>query len=274
MAAKTSLLRRLVSDGYFPDEKTAASWVLSGDVRINGRRASPGDKAGRLDTVDVPRLRERYVSRGGLKLEGALDAFGLSPAGLVCIDAGASTGGFTDCLLSRGAGRVYAVDVGFGQLAGSLRQHPAVVNMERTNLSDQKLRNLSPVPVFATCDLSYLSLRKAVPGFLSILREGGDLVCLVKPLFETDDARARRTGVLREDEYGRLLTQLVGELNALSRARVLGVTNSPITGNRGTLEFFLHVGAGRGGEVTDLGVCIAQSVERALLLRAGGDHSA
>jgi len=183
---------------------------------------------------------QRYVSKGGLKLEGALDAFPVMIDDRVCIDAGASTGGFTDCLLRRQARLVYAVDAGYGQLAGSLSNHPRVVNRERTNIGDDALLYLEPIPTVCVADLSYLSLRKAVPRLARIMRGKGDLICLVKPLFEIDDPLARRTGVIAEDAYAPLLQELIQSL-ADSGFVVSGLTNSPVTGNQGTLEFFIWV---------------------------------
>jgi 23S rRNA (cytidine1920-2'-O)/16S rRNA (cytidine1409-2'-O)-methyltransferase len=167
---------------------------MAGQVLVDGRRV---DKPGTLVPADA-RLevkgRHRYVSRGGYKLAAALDHFGTRVGGRVALDCGASTGGFTDCLLQRGAALVYAVDVGFGQLAGSLRANPRVQTLERTNLGDLRLRQLDPRPDLVTLDLSYLSLTAALPLAAELLARGGDVLALFKPLFEIDDAEARRTG--------------------------------------------------------------------------------
>ena len=182
-----------------------------------------------------------YVAKGGLKLEGAIHDFGINVSGRVCIDAGASTGGFTHCLVKAGAALVYAVDVGFGQLMGSLRQDPHVVNLEKTNISDEKLLTLDPRPTLGSVDLSYLSLRKGIPAFAAVLHNTGELMCLVKPLFEVEDAQARRTGILPDSAYEPILNDLISDVNALPYARAVNVTHSPVTGNTGTREFFLHV---------------------------------
>ena len=212
--------------------------------------------------MDMP-----FVSKGGLKLSGAIRDFGIDVTGRVCIDAGASTGGFTDCLVKSGAALVYAVDVGFGQLMGSLRQDPHVVNLEKTNISDEKLLSLDPKPTLGSVDLSYLSLRKGIPAFAAILKEEGELMCLVKPLFETEDAAARRSGVLPDDAYEGVLNDLIRDVNALPYAQAVNVTHSPVTGNAGTREFFLHVRLGRDkGPAVDLAQKARQAVERALQL--------
>jgi len=244
---RVSALERLLGEGFFATREEALPYLMSGAVTCGGQPVRTG---GQLVPAEKPLavrgLYERYVGNGGYKLEGALEAFGVSAEGRVCIDAGACTGGFTDCLVQHGAARVYAVEVGFGQLAGSLAQNPAVVNLERTNLGDEKLLSLEPPPTLGTADLSYLSLVKAVPLYRGILRGRGELICLVKPLFETASAEARRTGELPDGAYAPLLTRLARELNAQEGTAVLNVTHSPVTGNNGTREFFLHVAFGAG----------------------------
>jgi len=254
----------LVENGYCADEKEAAALVMAGEALLNDRPAKAGDRVGAKDKVRLRRPPLPYAAKGGLKLEGALARFGVSVQGRVCLDAGASTGGFTDCLLRHGAQRVYAVDVGYGQLRGSLRQDGRVVNLERTNIASPALLKLEPVPSLGCCDLSYLSLRKAIPLYREILRGRGEVVALVKPLFEVDDAQARRSGNLPPDAYEPMLAGLTGYLNALEGVRVRGVCESPVTGNAGTVEFFLHVGLGGSGAPVPLENEIARSVEEAL----------
>ena len=238
---KIPLMEKLLRDGLFDSEKAASAALMEGTVYLGQTRLRGGMKVPE-DAVIAVRGREMpYAGKGGLKLEGALKDFGLSPAGRVCVDAGASTGGFTDCLVHFGAALVYAVDVGWGQLVGRLRQDSRVVNCEKTNISDPRLLDLSPRPDFGTVDVSYLSLRKAVPYFAEILHGRGDLVCLVKPLFEIDDAESRRTGVIARDRYVPLLRELAADLNRLPGAGCVNVTHSPVTGNAGTREFFFHV---------------------------------
>jgi 23S rRNA (cytidine1920-2'-O)/16S rRNA (cytidine1409-2'-O)-methyltransferase len=197
---KQKAWERMVADGLVQSRADAERWILLGRVFIGG---SPVTHAGQPLSVCAPLtvrgMDARYISKGGYKLEGALVAFGLNLSGRVAIDAGASTGGFTDCLIKGGCARVYAVDAGYGQLHGTLRNHPAVVNLERTNIGDPSLLKLNPPPTLGTVDLSYLSLRKAVPIFASILGGRGELLCLVKPLFEIEDPQARRKGAVPED---------------------------------------------------------------------------
>lgn len=266
MSKNAKAVDRLLAEGFFNRREDALAHIMSGAVSCGG---IPVRTAGQLipiaQPLSVKGMSERYVSKGGYKLEGALRDFSIELQGRVCLDAGACTGGFTDCLIKHGARQVYAVEVGYGQLMGSLAQHPAVVNLERTNLGDDKLLALDPPPTLSTADLSYLSLIKAVPLYRTIQHGTGELICLVKPLFETDDTEARRTGTLDDSTYEPLLRQLTNALNAQPDTAVIGVTHSPITGNHGTREFFLHVLFGKTPKpnLTDE---TAHAVARALTL--------
>lgn len=236
--------QRLIAEGFFTSKEEASRWILAGKVRVGDTLiTSAGQLISKNQPLMVRGFHQQYVSKGGLKLEGALRAFPVSVKDRVCIDAGASTGGFTDCLLQHQARLVYAVDVGYGQLAGSLRKNPRVVNMERTNISDDTLQHLDPVPTLGTIDLSYLSLRKAVPQFAKILGNQGDLIALVKPLFEIADPLARRTGQIDDNAYTPLLKALIQSLTD-DGFPVSGLTHSPVTGNQGTIEFFLWISLG------------------------------
>lgn len=270
MARSLPAWQRLVEEGFFATRGDAERWILSGKVYVDEQPVTTAGQAIRRDaSLTVRGHGMRYAAKGGLKLEHALRAFAIDVTGRVCIDAGASTGGFTDCLVQHGAATVYAVDVGFGQLMGSLRSHPAVVNLERTNIGDSSLLALEPRPTLGTVDLSYLSLRKAVPQFAEILHHRGELVCLVKPLFEIDDAQARRTGIIGQDTYAPLLEDLA---NGFIREGypVLGITNSPVTGNQGTLEFFIHLGLDAQDEAPEMNLreAIHAAVEAAQALPA------
>lgn len=261
---KQKLTDRLQELGICATEKEAAARIMAGEVYVNGQIAKNGALVKEEDRVSLKGVLP-YASKGGFKLSGALTDFGITVRDRVCIDAGASTGGFTDCLVQRGAKTVYAVDVGFGQLMGKLRQDEHVVNLEKTNISDEKLLALSPRPDLGTVDVSYLSLRKAIPYFAAVLHGAGELCCLVKPLFEIDDAEARRTGVIADDRYAPLLRSLIDDVNAMPGAAVRAVTHSSVTGNAGTREFFLHVVLGEAcGPIPE--EAIAAAVERARAL--------
>ena len=232
--------------GLADSEARARALILAGQVLVHDR---PVPHAGTLVPPDAPiRVRgvREYASRGGHKLEAALREFAVDAAGRVALDAGASTGGFTDCLLQHGARRVYAVDVGYGQLLGRLRQDPRVVNFERTNLAQVGMLALDPAPTLVTLDLSYLSLAEAWRLVRSWLPDSGDVISLVKPLFEIDDAEARRTGrIVGQQPYVDILGRLARTADDLGWS-VLGGIPSPIRGSHDTLEFLLHVRAERG----------------------------
>jgi 23S rRNA (cytidine1920-2'-O)/16S rRNA (cytidine1409-2'-O)-methyltransferase len=240
--AKVRLDQLLVSRGLAPSRARAQALVLSGEVSVAGQRV---DKAGTLvpeaAVVDVRAPDHPYVSRGGVKLAGALDAFAIDVAGLRCLDLGASTGGFTDCLLQRGAARVVAVDVGYGQLAHALRVDPRVVVMERTNA-----RTLEPAQIGGPADLtvvdaSFIGLGKLAAAIARCTRAGGALVALVKPQFEVGREQASRgKGVVRDDDVrASAIDAAVDELRAAG-FEPLAQADSVLTGPRGNREAFVH----------------------------------
>jgi 23S rRNA (cytidine1920-2'-O)/16S rRNA (cytidine1409-2'-O)-methyltransferase len=236
------LWRLLVTRSLFPAKDDAVRWVMAGKVYVNGERMSNSGVRVMADAqIEIKGYDRRYVGKGGYKLEGALRDFGLAMTGKIVLDAGASTGGFTDCLLKHGAELVYSVDAGYGQLAGSLRANTRVENLERTNIGDLVPGSLSPRPNVAVADLSYLSLRTAIPIISLLVLPESSMIFLVKPLFETADSEARRTGRIRDDgEYVDILADLC-EFVSATGLDLRGVTNSEITGGSGTVEFFLHV---------------------------------
>jgi 23S rRNA (cytidine1920-2'-O)/16S rRNA (cytidine1409-2'-O)-methyltransferase len=232
----------LVERGLCQSRESAKRSVLAGQVRINGQLArKPSDAVAPQDQIalDAP---EKYVSRGGFKLEHALNHFRLDAGGLTAIDIGASTGGFTDCLLQHGANRIYAVDVGQGQLAWRLRRDPRVVVMERTNA-----RQLTPAsfpPDFAPVDMvvmdcSFISLRKILPPAIALLRQSGNIIALVKPQFEAGKAEADRgAGVIRDPAiHQRVLEDLRAFVGSRTGVAWRGVTESPLLGPAGNKEF-------------------------------------
>jgi 23S rRNA (cytidine1920-2'-O)/16S rRNA (cytidine1409-2'-O)-methyltransferase len=218
---------------------------MAGKVLVNGQRfEKPGMPVPGDAVLRVPG-RQRYASRGGLKLEAALDHFAVPVAGRMALDSGASTGGFTDCLLQRGAALVYAVEAGYGQLLGRLRAHPRVRNLERTNLGDPALAALDPRPTLLTLDLSYLSLTKALPLAAGILAPAGEVLALLKPLFEVESAEARRSGQIADP--GLLVAALGQVLGAGAAAGLtpLGVVKLALRPRHGVSEFFVYLARGR-----------------------------
>jgi 23S rRNA (cytidine1920-2'-O)/16S rRNA (cytidine1409-2'-O)-methyltransferase len=227
--------------GLVADLRTARAVIMRGDVLVDDRvETKAGSRVRAGAVVRLRRERGEYASRGGLKLARALDAFDLDVREKIVLDAGASAGGFTDCLLRRGARKVFAVDVGHGQMDGRLANDARVVNLERTNVSDLTVDRFGTErPSLATVDLSYLSLRKAVPILRALLGEEVVLVCLVKPLFE-----GLAQGAERDPEALRgVLAALLAEIE-IPRSRLRGLVASPILGNRRSVELLAHLGLG------------------------------
>jgi 23S rRNA (cytidine1920-2'-O)/16S rRNA (cytidine1409-2'-O)-methyltransferase len=239
--AKTRLDVALVERGLAETRAAAQRLVMAGLVFSNDKRL---DKAGHGIEADTPiEVRGQphpYVSRGGLKLEKALDHFAIPVAGRVALDVGASTGGFTDCLLQRGVEKVYAVDVGTNQLAWKLRSDPRVVSMERTNIRDVTMV-LIPEPVdLIVCDASFIGLRTALPAALALAAPGAHLAALIKPQFEVGKGRVGRGGIVREPELHREVCDTIATwLGEQPGWNVLGVIESPITGAEGNKEFLI-----------------------------------
>lgn len=230
----------LVQRGLFETRAKAKAAIEAGIVYVDGARVDKAGTAFRPDVeIEVRGPANPFVSRGGLKLQHALDTFGLDVTGLRCIDVGASTGGFTDCLLQRGAGQVYAVDVGYGQLDWKLRQDPRVVVVERTNFRHVKPGDL-PVVDLIVADVSFISLLKLLPAAKSTLKPDGDMVALIKPQFEAGrQAVGKGGGVVRDPKVHReVLARLLAAAWDDGWASV-ALTFSPILGPKGNIEFFV-----------------------------------
>jgi 23S rRNA (cytidine1920-2'-O)/16S rRNA (cytidine1409-2'-O)-methyltransferase len=240
MSDKIRLDHLLVERGLAPSGSQAQALILAGEVLVEGEVArKPGTRV-RSDAQVEVRAHLPYASRGGLKLAAALDAFAVSVQGTVCADVGASTGGFTDCLLQRGASRVYAIDVGYGQLAWSLRQDARVIVMERTNV--RYLEQL-PEPVHVvTIDISFISLTKVLPVVVKWLdSSSAPVLALVKPQFEAGRAFVERGGVVRDPRVHRQVLEQVAQAATDCGLHVWGLVRSPITGPAGNVEFFMHL---------------------------------
>ena len=239
---KVRLDKLLVDRALVPSRERARALILAGKVVV-GEHAV--DKAGAQVDEDAPvRLKGEdipYVSRGGLKLEKGLDHFAVDPAGRVAIDVGASTGGFTDCLLQRGATKVFAVDVGYGQLAWSLREDPRVVNLERTNIRELTAERLGERPSLAVIDASFISLDKVLPPTLALLAPGAEILALIKPQFEVGKGQVGKGGVVRDAEQHAAVVERIRTLAETLGCLVLGVTESPILGPKGNREFLIHL---------------------------------
>ena len=235
----------LVERGLAESRAQAQALVLAGLVHGHDKPGTPVDESAPLTVEPTP----RFVSRGGEKLAHALDAFALDPAGRSCLDVGASTGGFTDVLLQRGAARVVALDVGYGQLHPRLRDDPRVTVQERTNVRD--LRDLPYAPDLIVCDVSFISVRKALPAALALAAPGWEALVLVKPQFEAGRADVGRGGVVRDPAVHRRVLREVAEAALAWPAATIGVVDSGLPGPKGNREFFLHLAHRERPELPD-----------------------
>ena len=242
MSNKTRLDVLLVERGLQESRQKAQATIMSGLVFVKGQRVDkPGTAVPNDAEIEVRGNALKYVSRGGLKLEKAMASFPIDLHGTVCGDIGASTGGFTDCMLQNGARKVYAVDVGYGQLAWSLRSDERVVCMERTNARYLTHEQIPEELDFASVDVSFISLKLILPPLCGLLRQGGHVACLVKPQFEAGKEKVGKKGVVREPETHKEVLDnfvaLAGELGFT----ILGLTFSPVKGPEGNIEFLGHL---------------------------------
>jgi 23S rRNA (cytidine1920-2'-O)/16S rRNA (cytidine1409-2'-O)-methyltransferase len=240
----------LVERGYFTSRERAQAAVMSGAVYVDGQRADkPGTAVTDPDAaLEVRRDPIGFVSRGGLKLQKALDTFGIPVEGLRCLDAGASTGGFTDCMLQRGAAHVWAVDVGYGQLAWTLRNDPRVTVLERQNIRQVTTELLGDTAQFFTADLSFISLRLVLPVLRALLDPGAEGLCLVKPQFEAGRGKVGKNGVVRDPTVHLEVLRRFCEDARDAGFAVKGMTCSPIKGPKGNVEFLAWLGSRASGE--------------------------
>jgi 23S rRNA (cytidine1920-2'-O)/16S rRNA (cytidine1409-2'-O)-methyltransferase len=232
----------LVTRGLAPSRAKAQALVLAGKVYVGETRV---DKAGAMvaddAAIEVRGEDHPYVSRGGVKLAGALDAFAVDPAGKHCVDLGASTGGFTDCLLQRGAAKVAAVDVGYGQLAHKLRVDPRVLVLERTNAKTLEPDQVGGLADLVVVDASFIGLGKLLPAIARITKEGGELVALVKPQFEVGrEEAAKSRGVIKDAELRARAIGNVEEEVVAAGFDLLGTVDSTLPGPKGNVEAFVH----------------------------------
>ena len=241
----------LFEKGMVPSRERAKAIIMSGIVYVNNQKA---DKAGMSipedAEIEIRGKTNSFVSRGGLKIEKALTYFQIDPKDLCAMDIGASTGGFTDCLLTRGARKVYSIDVGYGQLAWKLRQDPRVVCMERTNIRKVTPDMLDDVPEFAVIDVSFISLKLVLPVVAQLLNEHGRIACLIKPQFEAGNGKVGKKGVVREPEIHLDVLNAFIENAHEAGFHVYNLTFSPIKGPEGNIEFLGYIG--KDGEDADI----------------------
>ena len=238
MPKKPRLDVYLVENGLQETRQKAQATIMAGQVFVNGQRVDkPGAPVPDGAAVEVKGGALRYVSRGGLKLEKAMSLWPIALTDKVCMDVGASTGGFTDCMLQNGARKVYAVDVGYGQLAWSLRSDPRVVCLERTNARYLTHEQVPEEPAFASVDVSFISLKLILPAVAGVLRPDGQAVCLVKPQFEAGKDKVGKKGVVRDPAVHREVLERFLDHARGSGFRVLGLSYSPIRGPEGNIEY-------------------------------------
>ena len=242
MKVKKRLDVLLTERGHADTRTKAQAIIMSGLVYVDGQKADkPGVSYEESVDIEVRSGSCPYVSRGGLKLEKALRDFGVKPEGFVCSDSGASTGGFTDCLLQQGAKKVFAIDVGYGQLDWKIRSDPRVVVMERTNVRYVTPEQLGEPLDLSVIDVSFISLKIVLPVIKTFLKPTGQVLCLIKPQFEAGKDKVGKKGVVREPEtHKEVLDGFVELANSLD-FKILGLTFSPVKGPEGNIEFLGHL---------------------------------
>ena len=232
----------LFERGLAPSREKARTLIMAGSVYVNNQKFDkPGDTVSDDAEIEVRGSTLKYVSRGGLKLEKAMQLFPIDLNGKICMDIGASTGGFTDCTLQNGAQKVYSVDVGYGQLAWQLRQDPRVVNLERTNARYLTREQVPEEIDFFSVDVSFISLRIILPAVRPLLRDGGQAVCLIKPQFEAGREKVGKKGVVRDRAVHEEVVETICRFALENGYSVLGLTFSPVKGPEGNIEYLAYL---------------------------------
>ncbi|MBR6281497.1 MAG: TlyA family RNA methyltransferase, partial [Lachnospiraceae bacterium] len=232
----------LLEKGLAPSREKAKTMIMAGQVFVDNQRE---DKAGTNVPVDanieIHGETLKYVSRGGLKLEKAMNSFPITLDGTICMDIGASTGGFTDCMLQNGAAKVFSVDVGYGQFAWKLRQDPRVVCMEKTNIRYVTPEDIGEALDFASVDVSFISLTKVLPPARELLKDGAEMVCLIKPQFEAGREKVGKKGVVRDPKVHEEVIEKIVLFASTNGFEVLGLDYSPVKGPEGNIEYLVHI---------------------------------
>ena len=270
MKVKKRLDVLLTERGFAEHRSRAQAIITSGIVYVDGQKADkPGISYEETVPIEVRGAACPYVSRGGLKLEKALRDFGVRPEGYVCSDSGASTGGFTDCLLQQGASKVFAIDVGYGQLDWKIRSDPRVVVMEKTNIRYVTPEQLGEPLDLSVVDVSFISLKIVLPAIKALLKPDGQVLCLIKPQFEAGREKVGKKGVVREKStHVEVLQDFVELANTLD-FRILGLTFSPVKGPEGNIEFLGHLRLGDMPGITPDVTAVVEQAHGALDKGAG-----
>ena len=250
MSDKMRLDVAVFERGYAETREKAKAMIMAGSVYLNGQKALKGGvNIKESDVIEVRGAVNPFVSRGGLKLDKAMKSFGLDLSGNICMDIGASTGGFTDCMLTNGASKVYAIDVGYGQLAWKLRCDERVVNLERTNFRYVTREQVPDEVDFASVDVSFISLKLILPVMHTLLKDGGHSVCLIKPQFEAGKENIGKKGVVRDKSVHEDVVRNITSFAAENGFKVLGVDFSPIKGPEGNIEYLMYLSKGDGNGI-------------------------
>ena len=238
----------LVQQGLANSRELAKAYIMAGNVYVDGQKEDKaGTKVAVTAKLEVKGNQMKYVSRGGYKLEKAMDVFGIRLDGKICLDIGASTGGFTDCMLQNGASKVYAIDVGYGQFAWKLRNDERVDSLEKTNVRYVTHEQVPDEGDFASIDVSFISLTKVLPAVLGVLGEKGQLVCLIKPQFEAGREKVGKKGVVRDSSVHREVIEMIVEYVRTQSLGILGLDFSPIKGPEGNIEYLIYLDKSRSG---------------------------
>lgn len=238
----------LVQQGLANSRELAKAYIMAGNVYVDGQKEDKaGTKVAVTAKLEVKGNQMKYVSRGGYMLEKAMDVFGIRLDGKICLDIGASTGGFTDCMLQNGASKVYAIDVGYGQFAWKLRNDERVVCLEKTNVRYVTHEQVPDEGDFASIDVSFISLTKVLPAVLGVLGEKGQLVCLIKPQFEAGREKVGKKGVVRDSSVHCEVIEMIVEYVRTQSLGILGLDFSPIKGPEGNIEYLIYLDKSRSG---------------------------
>lgn len=242
MSEKMRLDVAVYERGYAETREKAKAMIMAGSVYLNGQKALKGGvNVKETDVIEVRGAVNPFVSRGGLKLDKAVRSFGLELNDCICMDIGASTGGFTDCMLTNGAKKVYSIDVGYGQLAWKLRCDERVVNLERTNFRYVTREQVPDEVDFASVDVSFISLKLILPVMHTLLRNGGQSVCLIKPQFEAGKENIGKKGVVRDKSVHENVVENITNFAVQNGFKVIGVDFSPIKGPEGNIEYLMYI---------------------------------
>lgn len=263
MSEKLRLDVAVYERGFAETREKAKAMIMAGSVYLNGQKALKGGvNIKETDVIEVRGAVNPFVSRGGLKLDKAMKSFGLDLTDCICMDIGASTGGFTDCMLTNGAKKVFAIDVGYGQLAWKLRCDERVVNLERTNFRYVTREQVPDEIDFASVDVSFISLKLILPVMHTLLKNGGRSVCLIKPQFEAGKENIGKKGVVRDKSVHADVVRNITDFAAENGFRVMGVDFSPIKGPEGNIEYLMYI------EKTDKGEMIWEGSVEELVERS------